>query len=243
MQTDRKFLSVTSRPAPVKPAAGGYAMVMRIGIIGAGRVGGTLAQQLTRAGNEVAIANSRGPDTLRQVESRLGEHGRAVTAAQAAAFGDVVVVSIPFGRYTELPVAGAAGKTVVDASNYDPERDGHIAELDDDSTTSSELLQQHLAQAHVVKAFNAMRWDHLRDYGHTGGALTRYGIPISGDDPKAKRDVEDLVEQLGFEPVDAGDLAHGGRKHQPGTPLFTADLDASDLHARLDAEPPIPARG
>jgi 8-hydroxy-5-deazaflavin:NADPH oxidoreductase len=213
---------------------------MNIGIIGAGHVGGTLAKHFTAAGHNVAVANSRGPDTLRRLESQLGEHGRAVSAEQAAAFGDVVVVSIPFGRYAELPVAGTAGKTVIDTSNYYPERDGHIAALDNGSTTSSELLQQHLPQARVVKAFNAMRWDHLRDYGRSGGALTRYGIAVSGDDPKAKQDVEDLVEQLGFEPVDAGDLAHGGRKHQPGTPVFIADLTAADLHAQLDAEPTGP---
>ncbi|MFC0531972.1 NADPH-dependent F420 reductase [Phytohabitans kaempferiae] len=207
---------------------------MKLGIVGAGRVGGTLAKKLTNAGHDVAIANARGPDTLRRLESQLGPHARACTPEQAAAFGDIVIVSVPFGHYRELPVAGTAGKTVIDASNYQPTRDGHIAELDDNSTTSSELLQRHLPQAKVVKAFNAMRWDHLRDYGHTGGPAMRYGIPISGDDPTAKRDVADLVEQLGFEPVDAGDLAHGGRKHQPGTPLFTADLTDEELHRRLD---------
>lgn len=210
---------------------------MKIGIIGAGHVGGTLAKRFTAAGHDVAVANSRGPDTLRQLESELGEHGRAATAEEAAEFGDVVVVSVPFGRYAEVPSAGAAGKTVIDTCNYYPERDGHIAALDDDRTTSTELLQQHLPQAKVVKAFNAMRWEHLRDYGRSGGALTRYGIPVSGDDPRAKHEVEDLVEQLGFEPVDAGDLAHGGRKHQPGTPVFTADLTAADLHAHLDPGP------
>ncbi|MDQ7904032.1 NADPH-dependent F420 reductase [Phytohabitans sp. ZYX-F-186] len=213
---------------------------MNIAIIGAGHVGGTLAKHLTEAGHNVAIANSRGPDTLRRMESQLGDHGRAVTAEQAAAFGDVVFVSVPFGHYTELPVAGTAGKTVVDTSNYDPDRDGHIADLDDDRTTSSELLQRHLPQATVVKAFNTMRWDHLRDYGRTGGSLTRYGMPVSGDDAHAKREVEDLVEQLGFAPVDAGDLAHGGRRQQPGSPVFTADLTADDMHARLDPEVSAP---
>lgn len=213
---------------------------MDIGIIGAGHVGGTLASRLTAAGHDVAIANSREPDTLLQLESQLGEHGRAVTAEQAATLGDVVIVAIPFGRYTELSPVGTAGKTVIDASNYYPERDGHIAALDDGSTTSSELLQQQLPQARVVKAFNSMQWDHLRDYGRPGGAMSRYGIPVSGDDPNAKHEVEDLIEELGFEPVDAGDLAHGGRKHQPGTPVYIADMTASDLHARLDAEPSQP---
>lgn len=88
----------------------------------------------------------------------------------------------------------------------------------------------------MVKAFNTMRWDHLRDYGRTGGSVTRYGMPVAGDDPGAKREVEDLVEQLGFAPVDAGDLARGGRRLQPGSSLFDADLTAEDLHARLDPE-------
>ncbi|BCB90509.1 NADPH-dependent F420 reductase [Phytohabitans suffuscus] len=211
---------------------------MNIAIIGAGHIGGTLAKHLTEAGHNVAIANSRGPDTLRRMESQLGDHARAVTAEQAAAFGDVVIVSIPFGHYTDLPIAGTAGKTVVDTTNYDPDRDGPIAELDDGSTTSSELMQRHLPQAAVIKAFNSMRWDHLRDYGHTGGALERYGMPVAGNDPQAKREVEDLVEQLGFEPVDSGDLARGGRRQQPGSPLFTADLTAEDMHARLDPEVP-----
>jgi predicted dinucleotide-binding enzyme len=216
---------------------------MDIGIIGAGHVGGTLAQRLTAAGHDVAIANSREPTTLRKLEDQLGEHGRAVTAEQAAALGDVVIVAIPFGRYTELPTEATAGKIVVDASNYLPERDGHIAALDDGRMSSSELMQQQLPRAKVVKAFNAMQWDHLRDYGRSGGAATRYGIPVSGDDPNAKHEVEDLVEQLGFEPVDAGDLSHGGRKHQPGTPVFTADMTATELHARLDPEPSQPSSG
>jgi predicted dinucleotide-binding enzyme len=209
---------------------------MDIAIIGAGHIGGTLAKHLTEAGHNVTIANSRGPDTLRQMERQLGDHARAATAEQAAAFGDIIVVSVPFSHYSDMPVAATAGKTVVDTTNYVPDRDGHIAALDDDTTTSSELMQQHLPQATVVKAFNSMRWDHLRDFGRTGGSLTRYGMPVSGDDPTAKREVEDLVEQLGFAPVDAGDLAHGGRRQQPGSPLFHADLTEEDLHARLDPE-------
>jgi predicted dinucleotide-binding enzyme len=207
---------------------------MRIGIIGAGQIGSTLAHLFVKAGHDVTIANSRGPDTLRQLDEELGRHGHAATAEQAASYGDVVVAAVPFGHYRELPAAPLAGKTVVDASNYFPERDGSIPELEDArDTTSSELLQYHLRSAHVVKAFNAMRWDHLRDYGHEAGANHRYGIPVSGDDPAAKRLVFDLIEQLGFEPVDAGHLAEGGRKHQPGTEVFSADLWDEDLRARV----------
>jgi 8-hydroxy-5-deazaflavin:NADPH oxidoreductase len=206
---------------------------MRIGVIGAGHVGGTLARHFTAAEHEVAVANSRGPHTLRQLVADLGDTAHAATAEEAAQFGEVVVVSVPFGHYAEVPTAGTAGKPVIDTTNYFPERDGHYPQLDDGSTTSSEMLQSHLSGARVVKAFNAMRWDHIRDYGRPGGALTRYGIPVSGDDSAAKLTVVDLVDEMGFEPVDAGDLAHGGRKHQPGTAVFTADLTAEELRARL----------
>jgi len=206
---------------------------MRIGIIGAGNIGSTLAGHFVKAGDEVALANAHGPDSLGELVAALGGHARAVTPAEAARFGDVVVVAVPFGRYRDLPAEGLAGKTVIDTCNYYPQRDGQIAELDDDRTTSSELLQDHLPGAHVVKAFNAMRSDHLREYGHSGGAAMRYGIPVSGDDPAAKRQVFDLVEQIGFEPVDAGGLADGGRKHQPGAGVFIVDLPAEELRERV----------
>jgi predicted dinucleotide-binding enzyme len=205
---------------------------MRIGIIGAGKIGSTLAHLFTDAGHEIAIANSRGPDTLRDLEKELGDHGHAGTVAEAARFGDVAVVTVPLKAYRELPTDDLAGKTVIDTCNYYPERDGHVAALDDDSTTSSELVQQHLTGAHVIKAFNAMRFDHLREYGHEGGANQRYGIPVAGDDPAAKKQVFDLIEQIGFEPVDAGGLADS-RTFQPGTDVYTADLTAADLRNRI----------
>jgi 8-hydroxy-5-deazaflavin:NADPH oxidoreductase len=205
---------------------------MRIGIIGAGKIGTTLARLFTAAGHDIAIANSRGPDTLRDLEKELGDNGHAVTAEEAVRFGDIVVVTVPLKAYRDVPADGLKGKTVIDTCNYYPERDGHIAALDDDSTTSSELIQQHLAGAHVIKAFNAMRFDHLRDFGREGGANRRYGIPVAGDDPAAKKQVFDLVEQIGFEPVDAGGLADS-RTFQPGTDVYTADLWAEDLRARI----------
>jgi predicted dinucleotide-binding enzyme len=206
---------------------------MRIGVIGAGRVGSTLARHFTAAEHQVLLANSRGPQTLRTLAFELGDNAYPGTAEEAAEFGEVVVVAVPFRGFEEVPVEGTAGKPVIDTTNYDPRRDGHYPQLDDNSTTSSEMLQAHLPGAHVIKAFNAMRWDHIRDYGRPGGALTRYGIPVSGDDSAAKLTVVDLIDEMGFEPVDAGDLAHGGRRHQPGTPVFTADLPAGELRARL----------
>ncbi|MBB4662227.1 NADPH-dependent F420 reductase [Conexibacter arvalis] len=207
---------------------------MRIGIIGAGHIGGTLARGLVAAGHEVAIANSRGPETLRELVTEIGPGVRALDAAQAAEFGELAIVAIPFGRYAELPPDGLAGKVVIDANNYYPERDGHDARLDDDRTTSSELLAAHLPQSQVVKAFNTIRWDHLRDRGRPAGDPDRIGIPIAGDDQEAKRVVTGLVDQLGFDAVDAGSLADG-RRQQPGAPVYGADLRTGELRDRLAA--------
>lgn len=206
---------------------------MRIGLIGTGHLGSTLARYFIAAEHKVALSNSRDPQSLQPFARELGDGARVATAEEAAGFGDVVVVAIPLRNYEQVPVGPTAKKTVIDANNYYAQRDGHYPQLDDDSTTSSEMLQAHLPDASVVKAFNAMRWDHLRDLSRPGGALTRYGIPVSGNDDAAKLTVIGLIDEMGFEPVDAGDLAHGGRKHQPGAPVFTADLTAGELRARL----------
>lgn len=206
---------------------------MQIGIIGAGRIGGTLARRFADAGHDVAVSNSRGPDTLRDLEAELGERGRVVTAADAARFGDVVVVSVPLKAIGDLPAGELAGKLVVDTNNYYPQRDGHVEELDEDRTTSTELLARRLDGARVVKAFNAIRWDVLRDRGAPAGSPDRLAIPISGDDPAAKRAVTELIDSIGFDAVDAGGLADGGRKHQPGTPAYGVELHAGELRERL----------
>jgi predicted dinucleotide-binding enzyme len=186
---------------------------MRIGIIGAGHIGGTLARHFVDAGHEVAVSNSRAPETLTGLVEELGDGAQATNPAEAAQFGEIVVVSVPFGRYRELPSEGLAGKVVIDTNNYYPQRDGHFEELDNDRTTSSELLQAHLSGAHVVKAFNAILWTRLRDDGHPAGNGERVGIPISADDEQAKRTIAELIDQIGFYAVDAGKLAEGGRKH------------------------------
>ncbi len=206
---------------------------MRIGIVGAGNIGGTLARHFTRTGHEVAVSNSRGPETLQDLVAELGERARALTPAEAIAFGEIVVVSVPFGRYRELPSEGAEDKVVIDTNNYYPNRDGRFEQLDADRTTSSELLQEQMQGARVVKAFNAIYWVRLRDLGRPKGDPERVGIPISGDDEEAKRIVAELIDEIGFEAIDAGTLAEGGRKHQPGTPVYTADLRASELRETL----------
>ena len=198
---------------------------MRIGIIGAGKIGGTLARLWTEQGHEVAVSNSRGPETLAELVSTLGPLARATTPAEAAAFGEVVVVSVPLGHYQQVPTTGVAGKPVIDTNNYYPQRDGQISPLDDASTTSSELLQKHLPDALVVKAFNQIRWTNLGSDGVPAGTQGRTGIPIAGDDAGAKKVVADLIEQIGFDAVDTGALSTG-RLFQPNTSLYVPNVTA-----------------
>jgi predicted dinucleotide-binding enzyme len=187
----------------------------RIGIIGAGHIGGTLARLFTSAGHEVAVANSRGPETLADLVAELGPSARAATPAEAAAWGEVVVVSVPLHRYAEVPAAGLDDKVVIDTNNYYPQRDGQIVDLDEDTTTSSELLAAHLPGAHVVKAFNQIQWEHLRDDGRPAGSPDRTALPIAGDDARAKSVVAGLIDDIGYDAVDMGPLS-AGRLFQPG---------------------------
>jgi predicted dinucleotide-binding enzyme len=191
----------------------------RIGIIGAGHIGGTLAHLFTAAGHEVAVANSRGPQTLADLVAELGPNARAVTPAEAAAWGDVVVVSVPLHRYVEVPVTGLDDKVVIDTNNYYPQRDGQIVDLDEDTTTSSELLAAHLPRAHVVKAFNQIQWEHLRNDGRPAGSPDRTALPIAGDDAQAKSVVAALIDDIGYDAVDMGPLS-AGRLFQPGAVLY-----------------------
>lgn len=208
---------------------------MKIGIIGSGRIGGTLTEKLAAAGHLVGVANAHGPHSLEARAASLGEGVCAMTVEEAARYGELVVVSIPFGRYRSVPVAPLNAKIVVDTENYYPQRDGHFAELDEDRLTSSELLQEHLPGARVVKAFNAVRWDSLAEEGRQRGEAGRLAVPLAGDDVQAKRVVAELIDEIGFDPVDVGSLAQGGRKIQPGTPAYTAHVTAAELMRRLAA--------
>lgn len=208
---------------------------MRIGIIGAGHIGGTLAALFLKAGHEVAVSNSRGPETLQDLVSELGEGARAMTPAEAAAYGELAVVSIPFGRYREVPAEAFTGKVVIDTNNYYPQRDGHFAELDSGGRTSSELLQAHLSGSRVVKAFNTQYWHQLRDRGRPPGSPDRVAVPIAGDDEEAKRLVASVIEQIGYDVVDLGGLAFGGRRMQPGSPIYGKSLAGEEIHRRVAA--------
>jgi 8-hydroxy-5-deazaflavin:NADPH oxidoreductase len=209
---------------------------MDIGIIGSGHIGGTLARLFTAAGHDVVIANSRGPDTLDGLVDEVGGGLRAATVDEAARSGEVVVVAIPVKAVEDLPPDPFAGKIVVDANNYYPGRDGQYESLDTDATTSTEMLAAHLPGARVVKAFNTMNYRVLDSGGRADApADERLAIFLAGDDAEANGVVAGLIEELGFAPVDTGGLADGGRRQQPGTPVYGADLTAAQARDALAA--------
>ncbi len=202
---------------------------MKIGIIGAGYIGSNAARLFVKAGHEVAVANSRGPETLTDLIEELGERARAATVEEAARFGDIVFISIPLGRYREPPAEAFDGKIVVDSNNYYPERDGSFAELDLGETTSSELLAGHLRGARLVKGFNTIWFEHLRSQGNVDLPLEeRRVIFIAGDDPGAKAAVAGLIEEIGFAAVDTGLLREGGARQQPGTAVYNKTLNSRE---------------
>ena len=206
---------------------------MRIGLIGAGRIGSTVARLAVDHGHEVVLSNSRGPETLRELVAGLGARATAATASEAATAGELVVVTIPLRNYPTVPVSPLAGKIVVDTNNYYPDRDGRLAELDDGSATSSELLAAHLPESRVVKAFNTIYFEDLASQGAPAGTSGRRALPIAGDDADAKRVVAGLIDEFGFDVVDVGPL-NEGRRFQPGTPAYNVRMDANELAAALD---------
>jgi predicted dinucleotide-binding enzyme len=182
-----------------------------VGLIGSGNIGGTVARLAVAAGHDVVLSNSRGPETLKDLVEELGPRARAATAREAAEVGDLVVVTIPLRAYRDVPVEPLAGKIVIDTNNYYPERDGQFPELDDESTTTSELLQRHLPDAEVVKGFNNIYFKHLLSLARPAGAADRSALAIAGDDAEAKARVTAFLDSLGYDTVDAGPLAEGWR--------------------------------
>src|SRR5580658_2022972 len=170
-----------------------------IGLIGAGHIGSQVARLAVAHGYNVVISNSRGPETLTALVAELGSKARAATALDAAKAGDIALVSIPLKNIKTVPVEPLAGKIVIDTNNYYPKRDGHIPELDHESTTTSELLQAHLPTAKVVKAFNHIYAAALTTDGQPAGTKNRRALVIAGDDPGAKATVSRLLDQFGFD--------------------------------------------
>lgn len=210
---------------------------MKIGIIGSGNIGANAARLFIRAGHEVALSNSRGGNGLEAFVAELGENAKATTIEEAAAFGEVVLVAIPFGKFRTLPADAFKGKVVIDAGNYYPERDGKFAELDNDETTSSELMALQLKEARLVKGFNTIWFQHLATQGNTSKLLEeRRAIFIAGDDSQAKEIVAKLIAEIGFAAVDTGFLHEGGRSQQPGTAVYNKDVTAREAGALLSAD-------
>lgn len=206
---------------------------MRIGIIGSGNIGGTLARHLARLKHQVSIANSRGPQSLAALAQQIG--AKAVTVADAVEAGDVVIVSIPEKNIPDLPRGLFAnvpdGVAVVDTGNYYPEvRDGRIDAIDR-GQLDSQWVAQHLGRP-VIKAFNNIYAQSLLEKGRPRGTAGRIALPVAGDAPKAKAAVLGLVDELGFDPVDGGGLDDSWRQ-QPGTPAYCRDLDAAELRRAL----------
>jgi predicted dinucleotide-binding enzyme len=210
---------------------------MKIGIIGAGNIGANAAKLFVKAGHEIAVANSRGAATLTDLVAELGENARALSIEEAANFGEIVFVSIPFGKYKTLPADAFTGKIVIDSNNYYPDRDGNFKELDEIKTTSSEMLAEHLRGARVVKAFNTIWFEHLKTQGDVNLPVEeRRAIFIAGDDAEAKKTVAGLIEEIGFAAVDTGDLRDGGAAQQPESAIYNRNLTEREAQAFLGSE-------
>jgi predicted dinucleotide-binding enzyme len=182
-----------------------------IGIIGAGHIGSQIARGAVKAGYDIVIANSRGPETLAELVEELGPKARAATASEAAAAGDFAVVSVPLVNYSKVPVAELAGKVVIDTNNYYFERDGHIAELDDETATVTGLLQAHLPESRVAKGFNAIRFDQITTDGTPSGTAGRRALVTASDFDDAAAVATTLYDDLGFDTVNAGPLSESWR--------------------------------
>jgi predicted dinucleotide-binding enzyme len=206
--------------------------IRTIGTIGAGHIGTAVARLSLAAGYDVVLSNSRGPETLAGLVAELGPDASADTAQGAASRGDLVVVTIPVKAISEVPVEPLAGKIVVDTNNYYPRRDGQIAELDDKSATSSELLQRHLPTSHVVKAFNHIQSSQLESEGTPSGTPGRRALSVFGDDGEALDTVSEWLDRLGYDVVVGGPLAESWRA-EPGAPAYGPRNDAEGLRRAL----------
>jgi hypothetical protein len=211
---------------------------MKIGIIGAGMIGSTAARLFAEAGHDVAVSNSRGAATLQALVDDLGPRARAMTVDDAARFGEVVLLAVPWRKTDALPPPDAvAGKIVIDAMN--PYAEGGGME-DLRGLTSSEHTQRRLPGARIVKAFNTIWYKHLAANGRKDLPMAeRHAILVSGDDEEAKRVVMTLIEDIGFGPVDFGSLVDGGRRQEPGSPIYNKPMTASEAaqHAAAAGAP------
>lgn len=204
-----------------------------LGIIGAGEVGSHIARAAIANGYRVVIANSRGPETLRELIDALGPSARAATAAQAAEAGDVVVVAVPLRLVNDMPVQALAGKIVVDTNNYMPWRDGHFAVVDSGEKTVHELRQEQLPTSRVVKAFTHIQAPRILTWGQPAGTPGRLALAVSSDHPDAVQWVQRLYDQFGFDTVDNSPLSASWRI-APGQPAWKQERQTrAELVANL----------
>ena len=206
---------------------------MKIGIIGSGNIGGTAAKLFAKAGHEVAISNSRGPESLKSFVSSVDTNVMANTVEDAIKFGEVILLAIPWRRRQDLLSVSKLldGKIVIDAMNPYSES---FEVIDLGNSTSSEEVLKQIPNSSLIKAFNTIYYEHLRTKGNPNAPIEdRFTIFVAGDDSNAKATVSKLIEDIGFAPVDTGSLREGGRKQQPGSPIYNNPMTANVAHTRL----------
>jgi len=205
---------------------------VKIGIIGSGNIGGTAARLFAKAGHDVAVSNSRGPESLKSLVASIGGKAESATVEEAVKFGDVVLLALPWQDRHELPPAELfAGKIVIDATNPYTATGGLY---DLGGSSSSEEIAKQLPGARLVKGFNTMYFKHLASSGRTDLPIPeRHPIFLAGDDAEAKAAVSRLIEEIGFAPMDTGSLAEGGRRQQPGSDIYNRPMTAADAQKIL----------
>jgi predicted dinucleotide-binding enzyme len=203
-----------------------------VGIIGAGHIGTALAQGLTARGYDVVISNSRGPETLSDLVAELGPKARAATPEEAAAAGDFAIVTVPLKAYQEVPVAPLAGKIVLDTNNYYWERDGRMHELEEGRATTSGLLQEHLPESKVVKAFNHIQSGDINTDGAPAGSDDRRALATASDFPEATALATSIYDEFGFDTVDVGPLAESWRVERD-RPAYVVRQNRDELIGNL----------
>ncbi|MGC0369819.1 putative dinucleotide-binding enzyme [Microbacterium sp. SLBN-111] len=205
-----------------------------VGIIGAGNIGQALARGFVEHGYDVVIANSRGPETLADFVAELGDHARAATAQEAAEAGDIAVVTVPLKAYRDVPVEALRGKTVLDTNNYYWERDGHIAELDEKRTTTAQMLQEHLPESTVVKAFNHIGAAEILTTGSPAGTPNRRALATASDSDEGIALITGIYDTFGFDTVNIGPLADSWRIERD-TPGYGIRQNREELEQNLAA--------
>jgi 8-hydroxy-5-deazaflavin:NADPH oxidoreductase len=230
-------VSASDQSTPMLPGIGQIQEkpIMRIGIIGSGFNGRAVARLAVQCGVEAMLSNSRDPNSI--ATTMMGY--QVGTATEAMAFGDVILLTVPFSSYRALPPEAAAGKILIDAVNYDPRRDGRIEALEQRVTTSSAMIADHFAGAHVVKTFNVIVEKEIERDARQGGATDRRALPVAGDAESAKATVVTLLNRLGFDAIDAGPLAEGWRFDR-GQPAFGVRLDLVGMTQALSLADAVP---